>query len=169
MFGADLHGGLFGHVDAGATDDGVRRGIETLSATSPTWSDRSKTRRGQCGSGVLRARRCVQSTTWTGSAASDGDLLRRRDGGAVGGRQRRHHACQGARTLRRGSRQVSAATAVAADATSSSSAGSATVLMKGRGAERGARDRAQVPGRGRGGECGVFTGGRPAGQSGDER
>lgn len=26
----DLHGGLFGHVDAGATDDGVRRGIETL-------------------------------------------------------------------------------------------------------------------------------------------
>ena len=26
----DLHGGLFGHVDAGATDDGVSRGIETL-------------------------------------------------------------------------------------------------------------------------------------------
>lgn len=28
--GMDLHGGLFEHVDAGATDDGVRRGIETL-------------------------------------------------------------------------------------------------------------------------------------------
>ena len=92
------HGGLFGHVDAGATDDGVRRGIETLErdiadvvrSFGKTWA-----RSAVVQVSLLRKTLC-SSTTWTGCRCDDGDLLRRWDGGAVGGRQ---HAITRARAL----------------------------------------------------------------------